>query len=102
MSKRIEGGVMILSNLNATTVPPKTGDVLVIATKRNKGEKAMVVVKDILNHGDGIEVILQKGRNKYFNWNMYLDGSSWVYKCWNLGSIKLTSGLNNTNLLDDC
>lgn len=93
---------MLFSNLNATIAPPKSGDVLVIATKRNKNEKVIVVAKDVLNHSDGVEVILQKGRNKYFNWNMYLDGSSWVWRVWNLGRIKLTAGLNNTNSLDEC
>ena len=76
---------MTFSNLNATIAPPKAGDVLVIKTKRNKSEKVMVVVKEIVNQGDGVGVILQKGRNKYFNWNMYLDGSGWVWRVWNLG-----------------
>lgn len=92
----------MLSELNATAKTPKVGDVLVIKTKRNKNQMVMVVVKDIISQGGEVEIILQKCRNKYFNWNMYLDGTGWVWRVWNLGQIKLTAGLNNTNLLDDC
>lgn len=90
-----------LNHLNLCVNPPKVGDVLVIETKRNKGEKALVVTKDVLFHNDGAEIIIQKGRNKYFNFDMYLEGTSWVYRVWNLGQIKLTSGLNNQNLIDN-
>ena len=90
-----------LNHLNLCVNPPVVGDVLVIETKRNKGEKVLVVVKDVVKSGDGVEVIIQKGRNKYFNFDMYQDGTGWVWRVWNLGQIKLTSGLNNQNLIDN-
>jgi hypothetical protein len=90
-----------LNHLNSCVNPPSVGDVLVIETKRNKGEKVLVVVKDVVKSGDGVEVIIQKGRNKYFNFDMYREGTGWVWRVWNLGQIKLTSGLNNQNLIDN-
>lgn len=91
----------VLNHLNVCNYPPSIGDVLVIETKRNKGVKVAVVVKDLVKSADGVEVIIQKGRNKYFNFNMYLDGSGWVWRVWNVGPVTLTSGLNNKNLIDD-
>lgn len=92
----------MFDHLNLCIEAPEVGDMLILETKRNKGIKIAVVVKDIVYSDGAVELILQKGRNKYFNFDMYLSGESWVHKCWNLGSIKLTSGLINANLLDHC
>jgi hypothetical protein len=91
---------MELTTLNALdSEKPKNGDLLVIETKKNKGQKIAVMVKDIVN---GDEVILQKSTNSYFIWSMYLPGESWVWRVWNLGQVKPTTSLNNTNQLLDC
>ena len=89
------------SHLNTAEKPPKKGDLLVIETKRNKGAKVAVMVKGVVNLGDGVEIIIQTGRNKYFNWEMHRNGTSWVWRVWNLGKVTLTSGLNNQTKIDD-
>lgn len=92
---------MIFDFLNMCSECPEKGDVLVIETTRNKGVKILVSVKDVVVTTECAEVILQKGKNKFFNYSMYEDGNSWVWKIWNLGNIKLTSGLNNQNSMDE-
>lgn len=92
---------MEFNHLNTAEKPPVAGDVLVIETKRNKGIKVMVHVKEVINNGDSPEIIIQKGRNKYFIWDMYRDGTGWVWRVWNLGQVTLTSGLNNQTMIDD-
>ena len=83
----------MLNELNVTTEVPKIGDMLVIMTKKTK-EKIACKVKGIVN---GNEVVLQKSTNSYFIWDMYMRGESWVWRVWNLGDIKTTTSLNNTN-----
>jgi len=89
----------MLNQLNfANSKKPQKGDVLVIETKKTRGKKLLVSVKDVVN---GNEVILQKSTNSYFIWDMYLRGESWVWRVWNLGQIKLTTSVNNTVQLND-
>ena len=88
----------MLENLNAAFAVPKKGDLLIIKTKKTKRLIACVV-KDVIN---GEEVLLQKSTNSYFMWSMYMNGESWVWRVWNIGSdIMLTTSLNNTNQLHD-
>lgn len=90
-----------LSNLNTAEYknPPAKGDVLAITTKKTKPEKILVQVKDVVNNGDGLEIILS--RNSFFNWDMFYEGQSWVWRVWNLGPITLTTSVNNFNSLTD-
>lgn len=88
---------MLLSKYNITKKPQK-GDLLVMETKKSKGKRIAVMVKDVVN---GDEVILQKSTNSYFIWSLYKSGESWVWRVWNLGQVKPTTSLNNTNQLLD-
>lgn len=89
----------MLNELNfVNSKKPKKGDVLVMETKKTRGKKLLVSVKDVVN---GNEVILQKSTNSYFIWDLYLGGESWVWRVWNLGQIKLTTSVNNTVQLYD-
>lgn len=87
---------------NTTTEAPKAGDVIVIETKRYKGERVVLRVAEVLNWGDGCEIVVNKRKNKYFNWGMYLKGESWVWRVWNIGQAKLTASTNTMTNLDDC
>lgn len=84
-----------LSVLNLSSTPPKKDDLLVIETRKSIGKKVAVQAKNIINVGDGIEVIVSTSKNKFFNWDMYMKGESWVWRVWNLGQITLTSSTNN-------
>lgn len=55
----------------------KQGDTLIITGDSfiNKPVKAQIVK---VSTSDGVEVIFNKGQNKYFNVGMYLKGESWV------------------------
>lgn len=77
---------------------PKVNDVLVVETKKSKGKKFLVSVKDVVN---GNEVILQKSTNSFYNHDMYYAGESWVKRIWNLGQIELTTSINNMNKFSD-
>lgn len=91
--------VIDLNNLNscASTVP-SVNDVLVIETKKNRGKRFLVSVKDVVN---GNEVILQKSTNSFYNHDMYYAGESWICRLWNLGNLELTTSVSNTNQLAD-
>ncbi|AZU97891.1 hypothetical protein [Vibrio phage LP.1] len=91
----------ILNHLNLAEECPKSGDVIVIETKRFRGERVVLRVAEVLYNEDGKEVIVNKSRNKYFNWGMYRSGESWVWRVWNLGQAKLTSSTNTMKKLDD-
>lgn len=84
-----------LDHTNMAELAPKVGDTLVILTKRSGEKKIMCHVKDVINNGDGAEVILQKSTNSFFNWELYLNGESWVWRVWNLGQIQLTTSSNS-------
>ena len=87
--------------LTLLDAPPKKGDTLIISTKKSKGKKILVLVKDVIISDDDIEIILNKSTNSYFIWSMYWKGESWVSKVWNLGDITHTASTNNTvRLLD--
>lgn len=90
---------MELTILNATeSKKPQKGDLLVIETKKSKGKKIAVMVKDVVNDD---EVILQKSTNSYFIWSLYKNGESWVWRVWNLGKVTPTTSVNNMNQLLD-
>tara|TARA_A100000172_G_C3043428_1_gene111424 strand:+ start:3944 stop:4195 length:252 start_codon:yes stop_codon:yes gene_type:complete len=76
------------------STPPSKGDVLVIQTRKSGDKQFLTVVKDVVN---GNEVILQKSTNSFYNHDMYYTGTSWVKKIWNLGTVELTTSVNNTN-----
>jgi len=90
-----------LNHTNLCIDPPKKGDTLIIETKKSKGKKILVVVKGVINDDESIEIILNKSTNSYFIWSMYLDGSSWVWRVYNLGVITHTASTNNTERLID-
>lgn len=75
---------------------PKVNDVLIIETKKSKGRRFLVSVKDVVN---GNEVVLQKSTNSFYNHDMYRVGESWIYRVCNLGQIELTTSVNNMNQL---
>ncbi len=85
------------TNLCGSRVP-EVNDVLIIETKKSKGKRFLVLVKDVL---DGNEVVLQKTTNSFYNHDMYYAGESWVYRIWNLGQIELTTSVNNMNQLSE-
>ncbi len=91
----------VLTHLNTAEykTPPVKGDVLAITTKKTKPEKILVQVKEVVNNGDGLEIILS--RSSFFNWDMFYEGKSWVWRVWNLGQITPTTSVNNFNTLTD-
>ncbi|MEL7293822.1 MAG: hypothetical protein AAGJ67_18120 [Pseudomonadota bacterium] len=91
----------MFTHLNTAQKPPKKGDVIVIETKRNKGKKVILKVADVVDCGYGVEVIVSNGQNKYFNWEMFLTGDSWVWRVWNLGEVQFTSITNTMTRIDD-
>lgn len=89
------------NSLNITNSAPEKGDTLIIRTKKSGTDNILVLVKDVINTGDGFEIILNKSTNSYFIWSMYISGDSWVCRVWNLGNVTHTASTNNTaSLLD--
>jgi len=70
---------------------PKKGDLLIITTRKSKDVRLACVVKDVVN---GNELILQRSTNSFFNWEMFLDGVSWVTSVDNLGAVTMTTASN--------
>lgn len=91
----------MFNHVNAPDEPPKKGDTIVIETKRNKGRKVILTVDEIVRMDGCVEVIIQSKRNKYFNWDMYKNGESWVWRVWNLGQITFTASTNTMLSIDD-
>ncbi len=91
----------MFTHFNTADKPPKSGDTIVIETQRNKGKKVILKVAEVVGYGDGAEVIVSKGKNKYFNWEMYQSGESWVWRVWNLGEVQFTATTNTMTRLDD-
>jgi len=71
---------------------PKIGDLLIITTKKSDGKRIACTVKDIVC---GNEVILQKSTNSFFNFDMFLEGKSWVSSIENIGRVEMTTASNN-------
>lgn len=90
-----------LDHTSICAEPPKKGDTLIIETKKSKCKKILVIVKNVIDSGDGAEIVLNKSTNSYFIWSMYLDGSSWVRRVYNLGEITHTASTNNMNNLSE-
>lgn len=68
------------------------GQLIVITRKRCKS-RILCQVKGITNEN---EVILSNGRNDYFNFDMFKEGKSWVWRVWSLDKdIELTAITNN-------
>lgn len=89
-----------LNSLNTGKISEiKKGSVLVIQRKcDDPSKKYLVKVREVIGSGDEIEILLSKIKNDYFNWNMYRDGKSWVWRVWVLdGAINITSITNNIN-----
>ena len=82
----------MLNHLNTvgSCLEIKVGDVLVIRRKQCKRD---IVVQ--CKAKTDREIILSFAKNDYFNFDMYLDGSSWVFRVWNLGPLMLTAITNN-------
>ena len=80
---------------NANSI--KDGDLLVIQRKQDK-RKIIVKCKKVLMRKTGKEeILLSQRHNDYFIWSMYLDGTSWIHRVWNLGAVELTNITNNMN-----
>lgn len=70
----------------------KKGQLLVITRKRDK-RRILVKCAGITNDN---EVLLSIGKNDYFNFDMFMNGDSWVWRVWALPSdIEITSITNN-------
>ena len=54
----------------------KKGDLILI--DNGSGVQAETVKTVLENSLDGVEIIIDKKKNKYFNLKMYLSGESWV------------------------
>ena len=91
----------MLSHLNSAGVPPKQGDTIVIETKKNKGKKVILTVQEVIDCDGSVEIIIQKSKNKYFNWEMFRKGESWVWRVWNLGDVAFTASTNSMLKVDD-
>ncbi len=91
----------MFTHLNLAEIAPKAGDAIVIETKRNKGNKIILRIAEVVDCGDGKELIISKGKNKYFNWNMYRAGESWVWRVWNIGEVQFTATTNTMTRIDD-
>ena len=88
---------MDFGTLDAETKPPNIGDVILINRKADDSDvKILCQVKDVVKNNNNFELILS-GKNDYFNWSMYLKGESWVWRVWNLGTVKITSITNTLN-----
>lgn len=73
----------------------KEGTLLVIGDKY--GSKKLFKVRGVKFGCDGAEVILSN-KNHYFNWDMYMQGKSWVWRVWILDDdIEMNSTTNNMN-----
>ncbi len=91
----------MFNHLNTAQELPNVGDAIVIETKRNKGKKIILRVAEVIYVDEHWEIIVSKGRNKYFNWNMYHAGKSWVWRVWNLGEVQFTATTNTMTRIDD-
>lgn len=70
----------------------KKGQLLVIQRKQDN-RKILVKCVDKTNEN---EIILSKGKNDYFNFDMYMEGKSWVWSVWSLPiDVEITSVTNN-------
>lgn len=86
-----------LDAINAEYYIPKAGDVIVIQRKADSPDrKILCKVLEVYRGSSGPEIILS-GKNDYFIWDMYINGESWVWRVWNLGSIEITSITNTFN-----
>lgn len=72
----------------------EAGQLIVIQRRQDK-KRILVQVREIL-HGE--EVLLSKGKNDYFIFDMYKSGKSWVWRVWALPKdICITAITNNLN-----
>tara|TARA_R110000824_G_scaffold84040_1_gene209880 strand:+ start:579 stop:863 length:285 start_codon:yes stop_codon:yes gene_type:complete len=86
------------NSLNTTDRIPKAGEFILINRKQDARDVRVLckVKKVVYNENDSPEIILSN-HNDYFIWNMYKDGTSWVWRVWNLGQISMNSATNNMN-----
>lgn len=72
----------------------KKGQLIIIQRKIDK-KKIIVLVKEVIKSQG--EVVIS-GKNDYFNFDMYLDGSGWVHRVWALpDDVQITCITNNIN-----
>lgn len=71
------------------------GQLIVIERKADK-RKIVCQIHALIDAG-GREVVLS-GKNDYFNWDMYEQGNSWVWRVWAMPKcVELTAITNNFN-----
>ena len=84
----------ILNHLNSCdSIRELSVGQLIVITRKQCKRRILCQVKGITNDN---EVILSNGRNDYFNFDMFKDGKSWVWRVWALDKdIELTAITNN-------
>jgi hypothetical protein len=55
----------------------KVGNILKITGKNSKDSYKSIKVKEVIDNGDGEEIIINKKKNRYFMTRLYLSGASW-------------------------
>lgn len=74
----------------------RVGQLIVIQRKQDK-RKIICSIRELINNGTR-EVLLSQGKNDYFNWDMYQDGTGWVWRVWALPEdVEITTITNNMN-----
>jgi hypothetical protein len=72
----------------------RKGQLLVI-TRKQDDRRILVKCAGITNDN---EVLLSKAKNDYFNFDMHMDGNSWVWRVWALPTdVEITNITNNAN-----
>ena len=75
----------------------KVGQLIVIQRKQDK-RKILCSVRELIKSGGRREVLLSQGKNDYFNWDMYQNGTGWVWRVWALpADVEITTITNNLN-----
>lgn len=85
-----------LNSLNSASFNElSVGQIIVIERKADK-RKILCQINALIDSGER-EVVLS-GKNDYFNWDMYEQGNSWVWRVWAMPKcVELTVITNNFN-----
>ena len=87
----------MLDHFNICSEIPEAGDVLVINRKVDViddfEKRILCKVVKVVQGSNSKEVIISS-KNDYFIWDMYMEGSSWVWRVWNLGKVDITDITN--------
>ena len=64
-----------------TITAPQKGDLVLVQGTITASKVEAYRVAEVKNVGGSLEVILNKRRNVWFDWNCYMSGKSWVTDC---------------------